>query len=341
MNKKAFVYVNLGTPRSTDRKDVARYLREFLIDPYVIDIPFVFRWFLVNVIIAPFRSKQTSEAYKQIWQANGSPLMINSQNLVRKLQTRLKDRYEKVVLGMRYGEPSLKTQIQNLISEGVTDIDVVTAYPQYAQSSTETAFAVIRSACNAHPAVRVRVVKSYEGLEGFIQAFAQNIEKSASDFKPDHYLFSYHGLPKKHLAKISNECQGEGDCSLRSTPQNQMCYRRQCYVTTGALVRKLKLMPNQFSHGFQSRFTEGWVRPFTDDLIKSLAEKGVKKLLVACPSFTADCLETLEEIGMREREQFIAHGGVDLKLVPCLNDDDLWVEAVYNLIAEQKYWVNL
>ncbi len=342
--KKALVYINLGTPNSPEAKDVAPYLREFLMDPFVLDIPKFLRWPLVHGVIVPRRAKKSAEAYKQIWRAEGSPLRINTQNLVTKVRKQMQNEM-RVELAMRYGAPSIATKIQELVSEGVEEFAFLPAYPQYAQSSTETAFFEARKAIALHKKTGVKIsaqfIKSYEDHPGFVASVAEQITQAAQNFKPDYYLFSYHGLPISHVKNISSTCDGVGDCSLQQTEQNKYCYRRQCYSTTGAIVRHLRLDRNQFTVGFQSRLTKGWIQPFTDEIYKALPQKGVRKLLVACPSFTADCLETLEEIGIRAREEFRAHGGDDLKLVPCVNSEDSWVNTVVAMVREKRLWQSL
>jgi ferrochelatase len=342
--KTGILYFNLGTPQSPTPRDVGVYLREFLMDPLVIDIPYLFRALLVYGIIAPFRSRKSAHAYQQIWTSEGSPLLINSQKFVSKLQAELGADIP-VALGMRYGRPSLREALVELIEKGVTDLRVLPAYPQYAKSSTETGFVKIREEWKAlltkgavrQGDVQVRMVKSYEDHPAFIQAIAQQVKEAAKDFHPDHYLLSYHGLPLSHLQKANAECVG-GDCSLRLSSSNQDCYRRQSFQTSSALAKELQLRTGQYSVGFQSRLSGRWIEPYSDTFYEELPKKGVRRLLVACPSFTADCLETLEEVGMRGREQFIASGGEDLKLVPCVNDSKIWVAGVKAMMANTQLW---
>lgn len=342
--KRALLYINLGTPRSSEPQDVASYLREFLMDPLVIDRPFFLRWVLVNCIIVPFRTKKTSEAYKKIWSSEGSPLMFSSVQLAHRLAQRLQSNY-RVELAMRYGEPSIDAKIKKMLDEGCDDIRVLTAYPQYAQSSTETALEAVRLAVQKYRKksvpIRLSTIKSYESHPGFIKAFATRIATEAKSFNPDFYLFSYHGLPQRHVHKISSQCKGEGDCSLQNSETNKYCYRRQCYITSELLVRELNLSSSQFLVGFQSRLSKGWIKPFSDEIYRSLPQKGVQRLLVVCPSFTADCLETLEEVGLRAREEFIKLGGEDLRLVPSLNYDIDWVDAIFDMLNNEQIWVKL
>lgn len=326
--KRALLYINLGTPHSPERGDVARYLREFLMDPYVLDMSALSRWLLVNGIIVPFRTKKTSAAYKKIWRSEGSPLRIHSVQLVGKLAAQLQPQY-RVELAMRYGEPSIEQKVKDLCLEGYEDIRIFLAYPQYAQSSTETALASVQRAARKYKrsgsSTAFKVIKSYEDHPAFIKSFANRIAREAKSFHPDFYLFSYHGLPKQHLERVPS----------------RFCYRRQCYITSEALVRELNLSRSQFAVGFQSRLSSGWIQPFSDEIYKSLPQKGIRRLLVTCPSFTVDCLETLEEIGLRARSEFINLGGEDLRLVPSLNSDEDWVSGIGSMLKDEQLWVDL
>lgn len=334
--KTGVLYLNLGTPRSPSAEDVGAYLREFLMDPYVIDFPKPLRALLVHGLIVPFRAKRSAEAYRQIWANEGSPLLTYSLKFVEALRQRLGAM--PVALGMRYGSPSIAEGLTRLVDAGVTDIQVLPAYPQYALSSTETGIQAVREFLNkANSKAQARVVRHYEAQADFIHAYAQKISVSAGAFKPDFYLFSYHGLPVRHIKKLKPRCAGE-KCSYEGANYSPECYRCQCYKTTAALVQKLGLKPGQFALGFQSRLTNRWIQPFTDGFYRTLPQKGVKRLLVVCPSFTADCLETLEEIGIRGREEFKKYGGEDLLQVPCVNDSPEWVSAAQNILREENLW---
>lgn len=336
--KKGILYINLGTPEAPTPEKVKAYLQEFLMDPFVIDIPSPLRFLLVHGIIGPFRSKRSAKLYESIWTNRGSPLRVISDDFIEKLRVELGPTFH-VELAMRYGAPTIKSAVKNLLDAGVHEIQVFTAYPQYALSSTETAFEQVRDEIKQlNEKVQVKKIESYPDDSGFIGSVAHSVTRAAEDFEPDFYLFSYHGLPIRHVKKISAQCSGTGPCSLSDTSWNQRCYRRQCYKTTEALVAALKLRPEQYAVGFQSRLSQNWIQPFSDDHYRELPKKGVKRLLVVAPSFTADCLETLEEIAIRGREEFKLHGGDELELVPCVNSSELWVQAVRDMIHEPSLW---
>lgn len=340
--KKALLYINLGTPDNPSVSAVTKYLKEFLMDPYVIDVPFLLRALLVHGLIVPRRAKKSAAAYRQIWSSAGSPLMVNSIELV----SRLKEKFGKeidVQLAMRYGSPSIQEAMTNLFAAGAEDVYVLPAYPQYALSSTETARVEVRRAYAKlseihNKKMRLHFIESYEAHPAFIEAYVENIVSAAQKFNPDFYLFSYHGLPIRHLQKMNQECAGEGECSLHDTPLNSRCYRRQCYKTTTALVKKLGLKADQFAVSFQSRLTHRWIKPFSDEFYKTLPQRGVQRLLVVCPSFVADCLETLEEVGLRARQDFRKSGGEDLSVVPCLNAQPSWVNGVHKIFNDSQLW---
>ena len=340
--KKAVLYLNLGTPLSPEEKDVKNYLKQFLMDPLVIDIPFVLRFLLVRGVIVPFRTKKSSHAYKSIWTDRGSPLRYICEDLVQKLNAKSQDETF-YALGMRYGSPSIEQALKLISKQNPDELYVFSAYPQYALSSTETGRLEVMKQANLILGSKTKVyfLESYAKDAGFISACVEQIQRSAKEFQPDHYFFSYHGLPIRHVKKISPSCEGTGNCSLSDSEFNRRCYRRQSYQTTEALVERLGLKTNQYSMGFQSRLSKNWIKPFSDEHYRSLPGRGVKKLLVVCPSFTADCLETLEEVALRGREEFIANGGEDLRLVPCLNDSDLWAQAIKGLLAKSDVWSRL
>jgi ferrochelatase len=331
--KKALFYVNLGTPKSMKVSDVKTYLREFLMDKYVIDIPWLFRFFLVYFIIIPLRVKKSAHAYSLIWTEKGSPLLFYSQNLVNKIAASLGSDWV-VRLGMRYGEPIIRSAIQDFYDLGVKDIRVVLAYPQYAFSSSQTAIDEVEKNIKdiyQGQHVQVSMKPHYETEPQFVSYWAQKIKSAFESKQYDHVLFSYHGLPIKHVKKISSYCQGIGACSLQRNEKNKLCYRQQCYQSTAAIAQLAGLDKAKYSVGFQSRLSSGWIRPFSDEFYRELPKKGAKRLLVLSPSFTIDCLETLEEVSMRGREEFIQNGGLELDSIACLNDSDEHVKLVTQL----------
>jgi ferrochelatase len=336
--KKALVYLNLGTPEAPQAWPVSRYLRQFLMDPFVIDIPWIFRWLLVNLIIVPFRSRKSAHAYQQVWTADGSPLMVNSRKLVQKLDLYLKKNVSTdwdCFLAMRYGQPSIESIIKKVMAAGYNEIYLLPAYPQYALSSSETAFTEAERVIKAEGfAGVVYKLQDYYNEPGFVKAVAEKVAQVQKSFRPDHILFSYHGLPKRHLSVLHPECSFNNECCTKVWAENRNCYRHQSVMTTQALVKELGLKPEQFSLGFQSRLGTGWIEPFSDEIIEDLAKKNVKRLAVVSPSFTADCLETLEELAIRGDESFKAAGGESFMLVPCVNDSDLWVKEIALLLLD-------
>lgn len=313
--------INLGTPASPHPRDVARYLREFLMDSRVVDIPWLARWILVNLIIVPFRAKKSAAAYQKIWTENGSPLLHISQKLTKKVQERLGVEY-KVVLGMRYGQPSIASAVEKL--KNCEKIIVFPQFPQFAQASTGSALAETKKQLAKYiSSAPIVEIKDFYADPGFIKAQADLIPQQA-----DYVLFSYHGLPICQIEKIAHcakMCDRKNSCSTR----NENCYRSHCFVTTQAIAQQLKLRAEHYSTSFQSRLgNTPWIEPFTDVVLPELIKKGVKNLTVLCPSFTVDCLETLEEINIRAREQWRNLGGENFYYVPCVNDTSLWVDAV-------------
>jgi ferrochelatase len=315
--------VNLGTPRSTATGDVRRYLREFLSDPRVIDIPWLPRFLLVNCVIAPFRAPRSAAAYRTIWTAAGSPLLANGRALAAALARELGPGYA-VELGMRYAEPSLASALGALVGRGVARIVALPLFPQHADSSFGSAEARVRElAPRLAPGVPLEVLPEFPDAPGFIDATAEIAAPRLAAFRPDHVLLSYHGLPERQITKADpsgRHCLASASCCDALGPANARCYRAQCYTTSRALEARLGLAPGASSTAFQSRLGRTpWIRPFTDERLPELARAGVKRLAVLCPSFAADCLETLEEIGVRAAEQWRELGGEALELVPCVN----------------------
>lgn len=331
--QKAIVLINLGTPANLTKYAVSDFLEEFLLDPFVIDIPWFFRQLLVRGIIVPFRTKKSLYAYIQIWIKAGSPLLVNTINLAKKLNAQME---EDVYFCMRYGQPSIKNCIKHLVNKKYDQIIVVPLYPQYALSSTQTAIVEFeKCAKQLKLQSEVKFVEAFYNQPGFIDPLTEKIRKGSIGY--DHVLFSYHGLPKKHLTKLDSTGKCTiADCCINPGERINKCYRAQCYATTNLVVSQLESLKDRHSIAFQSRLGSGWIKPFTDFEIPKLAKQGVKKLAVVCPSFVADCLETLEEIEIRARNSFIAAGGEDLKLILSLNDDDEWVMGLKTIIESSK-----
>ena len=335
--KKGILLINLGSPDEPSPEAVGKYLRQFLMDPMVIDIPTPLRWLLVNGIISPFRKRRSALAYQQVWRKEGSPLILNSRLLLEAMRAALGGEFH-VALGMRYGKPSIEAALTELKYAGVESIKVVPLYPQYAASSTETAvLEVMRAADSLGVAKLISIFEPFFDRPEYIAVVAATVENEMRGFASNHLLFSFHGLPIKAVEKscdVASSClSGAGACPAVG-PSNQRCYRAHSYATARAIAEKLGIARGSYSVGFQSRLTSRWIEPFTDTLLEEFAKRGVKRLLVACPSFVADCLETLEEIQMRAREDFLKFGGEDLRLVPSLNDNADWVKALAGMIKE-------
>ncbi len=320
--------VNLGTPDSTSIRDVRNYLREFLSDPRVLDLPAPLRWLLLHAIILRFRPRRSAEAYKQIWQPEGSPLLIHGHALREAVATELTEDF-RVELAMRYGRPSLESAIQNFAEAGVQRIVVVPLFPQYSEAATGSALARALKVIEAHEsAFSVEVIRDFHTDSAFIDTQAALTQKVLSDFDADHLLFSYHGLPESQLRSTGPCLDGPRCCENPERILNG-CYRAQCFATSRALATSLGLAKDFHTTAFQSRLAGGrWIRPYTDRVVVDLATRGLRRLGVVCPAFTADNLETLEEIGIRLRQQWRDLGGEELALVPCVNSESSWALGV-------------
>jgi ferrochelatase len=327
--------VNLGTPDAPSRGAVYRYLKQFLLDPRVIDINAIARNLLVRGIIAPFRSGQSAKAYQLLWTDKGSPLKIYGESLVKGVQEELGGEYM-VELAMRYQSPSIESALDRFRKARVHNIKVFTLFPHYASASTGSVHEeVMRILSKRQVIPTVEFISDYPTYAPMIDVFVKHARQfDLSSY--DHILFSYHGIPQRHLRKADdcNHCLQSADCCQTLTDVNQFCYSAQCYATTKALVERLGLRKDQYTVSFQSRLgRDPWTQPYTIRTLESLAkEKGAKRLLVFCPAFTADCLETIVEIGIEYKEEFVHWGGEHVDLVPSLNDDPDWVKAVADMV---------
>jgi len=331
---KGALLVNLGSPNSTSVKDVKNYLDEFLMDKRVIDIPYLVRAFVVKGIILNTRPKKSAEAYKKIWWDEGSPLIVLSERLHKKVQTQTDIPVE---LAMRYGNPSIKSGIQKLANKGVTEIYLIPLYPQFAMATTETIVVLANQIIKKHfPNIKIIDVPAFYKQPDYIEALSNSIKKHLEKTKPDHLLFSYHGVPERHIKKsdvTKSHCKIDGSCCNSPSAAHEFCYRHQCYETTKLVADKLNLNEGFFSTSFQSRLgRDPWLQPYTDKTIDDFAQNGVKNLAVVTPAFVSDCLETLEEIGMEAKHSFKENGGIDFSTIPCLNDDDAWVKTLASWI---------
>ena len=335
MSKQGVLLINLGSPDSTAVSDVRKYLAEFLMDGRVLDAPWPIRACIVYGAILPFRPKQSAHAYQTIWTPEGSPLVVTSRNVRRLLQERL-GAEPPVALAMRYQSPSIESGICELSAQGVDDVLVFPLFPHYAMSSFETAAVRAQEvAAKLAPTMRVRVAAPYYNDPGYIRALvASAADRLAGDY--DQLLFSFHGIPERHLRKSDptrGHCLGSPDCCERPSPAHATCYRAQCFATVRAFVAEAGVPPEKYSVSFQSRLgRDPWLRPYTDFELERLPKSGVKKLVVMCPAFVSDCLETLEEIAIRGREIFTEAGGEEFTLVPCLNEHPKWIEALEGLV---------
>lgn len=339
--RTGILLVNLGTPDAPEPGPVRRYLREFLSDPRVIDINPIGRALLLHLIILPFRPRRSAAAYRQVWTAEGSPLLVHGRELVAALRERMPEL--PIELGMRYGDPSIASALARLREHGCDRVIVLPLFPQYASSSTgSTLEQIYRIAASSNNTPYVQVIPPFYDHPSFVAAFAEVGRAKLDALAPDHVLFSFHGLPERQVIASGDAqlCLARTDCCERLVDGNRNCYRAQCFATARSLAAALELgehhgLDQRWSISFQSRLGRTpWIKPYTDEVIPALAQRGVKKLAVFCPAFVADCLETLEEIGIRARSDFLAAGGETLELIPSLNTHPAWIAAVEQLIVE-------
>lgn len=329
MPKRAVLLVNLGSPDSTSVADVRRYLREFLGDERVLDLPAPFRWLLLEGIILRTRPKKSAHAYEQIWTKDGSPLILTSQSVQRKLQQALGPSLP-VYLAMRYGKPSITSVLEKMRGDGITDVFLIPQYPHYAMSSWETVVVkVYEEAARLAPEMRVACIQPFYQDADYIDAL-HTVAAPYLTQPHDYVLFSYHGIPVRHLRKADSSkahCTKVTDCCSTCSPVHGTCYRAQCFATTRALAARANLAADRHSVSFQSRLAgEPWLTPYTDHELERLAKSGQKRLLVLCPAFVADCLETIEEISGEGKETFLEAGGESFVQIPCLNDHPAYID---------------
>lgn len=331
--------VNLGTPDEPTSASVRRYLREFLSDPRVLGLSAPMRWLLLNAVILPTRPKKSAAAYRAIWTDRGSPLRIHSEALIREVAAQLGDGFE-VRLGMRYGAPSIEQGIQELSSSGIHSLIVLPLFPQYTSAVTASVSAeVFRCLTKSTDIGPVDVLGAFYDEPEFAASWAAVSAAGLAAFKADHVVFSFHGLPANQVRASDpqgDHCLVAHDCCVAPGPSLTRCYRAQCYATAANLTRALDLDPADTTTSFQSRLgNTPWIEPYTDQILAGLRERGVSRLAVLCPAFVADCLETLEEVGIRLRNDWLALGGEDLWLSPCPNSDPTFVDAVTTWIRRR------
>ena len=334
--KKGILLVNLGSPDSTKTKDVRKYLDEFLMDERVIDIAYWKRYLLIKGIILNTRPKKSAAAYKKIWWKEGSPLVVISERFTKKVADKL---HIPVALGMRYGSMSIKNGIQELHDQGVEEILLIPLYPHYAMSSYETVVEKAKEVNRDHfPNIKINTLPVFYNNEAYIKAMSSNIKSHLEGFDYDHILFSYHGIPERHIFKsdtTKSHCKIDGSCCNTPSNAHKTCYRHQCFETTRLIVEQLELKEGTYSNSFQSRLLKDpWLKPYTDFELEKFPEEGKKKLAVITPAFVSDCLETLEEIAMEGKEEFLEAGGESYKHIPCMNDNDEWVDTMVQWIEE-------
>ena len=333
---KGALLINLGSPDSPDPKDVKRYLGEFLMDERVIDLSKALRTFLVKGIILNTRPKKSAKAYKKIWWEEGSPLIVLSKRLRQSVQKKVTIPVE---LAMRYGTPSIEEGIKNLVNQGINEIILIPLYPQFAMATTETILVLAEEVrLQNHPQVSFTVLPPFYNHPDYIRVLSESIQENLKGKEWEHLLFSYHGIPERHIRKsdvTKSHCKIDKSCCQTSSKAHQYCYRHQCYETTRQVAAYLELKEGTFSTSFQSRLgLDPWLRPYTDKTVAKFAKKGVKKMAIATPAFVSDCLETLEEIGMEAAEDFEEKGGEKLFVIPCINDRPDWVNVMSRWIDE-------
>jgi ferrochelatase len=342
--KKGLIILNLGSPESFEVSDVKAYLDEFLMDERVIDYPWIARQIVVKGFITPSRAPKSAEAYKSVWTEEGSPLIVITKKFRELVQQKMQ---MPVSIAMRYGNPKPTDALHELTIDGKLPDEILVApmYPHYAMSSYETAVDHIKKyAAKIGAAGKLKILKPFYSDGTYIDALAASIKPYLAQQDFDAVLFSYHGLPIRHITKTDptkKHCYGSADCCEVKSKAWETCYRHQVKLTTKLVIDELQYDPAKVLLTFQSRLgTEKWIEPYTDVAFQELPEKGIKKLLVLCPAFVADCLETLEEIQIRGKESFIESGGEQLVYVPCLNTSPLWVETFAGWCNESdgKFW---
>ncbi len=334
MTKTVVLIINLGTPDRPSRKAVAKFLAEFLGDGRVIDLPYLFRKLLVNLIIVPFRAGKSAEMYRQLWTKKGSPILYNTQKLSNKLQKQLPDKYE-VFMAMRYGKPSMDEILLEIEAKQFNKLIIVPLFPQYASSTSGTIIEkALKIISRRNYVPELKIISEFYQNSFFIKAWADKIRKSGFE-NYEHILFSFHGLPERHVERThEDKACSVFNCETTIHEQNHACYRAQSYENARLIAQELGITEKKYTVCFQSRFGKRWLSPFTEDLVMESAKNGVKKILVVPLSFVADCLETIVEIGTEYRELFTQNGGEKLEMVDSLNDDDLWVESLQSIIVD-------
>ena len=338
MQKKGVLLINLGTPDSPSVRDVRKYLREFLMDKYVIDLPYLIRWLLVNLIIATFRAPKSAAIYQKLWTKNGSPLLYYGKKVAELLQNKLASTH-KVYLAMRYQNPSIHSILKKIKADDINDLTVIPLYPQYASSSTRSSIEKVKAELKKiHFSPAISFIENFVSNDKFISTFAALGNKYWQTNEFNKVVFSYHGIPERHILKDSDNgfCKLDKTCCSAYNSSNKLCYRAQCYETSRLIAKKMNLQENDYEVTFQSRLEtrakDPWLKPYTDIVIADLPGQGFKNVLCFSPSFIADCLETTIEVGEEFRDIFKENGGEKWQLVESLNDHPMWIEALEDMV---------
>lgn len=337
MSRVGYIIGNIGSPDSTSVVDVRSYLRRFLMDPHVIDLPWLFRFILVHGVILRKRPQRSAKAYEKIWTPMGSPLVVFGERLRETLSRELAS---EVLSAMRYSQPFIRDVLAGLKGEGIDEIRYAPLFPHYAMSTRKSAIHSLTQAAKVtRYDGRLQVLKPFYDHPSYIAAL---VESAKPYLDVDHILFSFHGVPERHIRKADpsgQHCLASPDCCKVDSPIHKSCYRAQCLKTMWAFAEAAGLDEERYSHSFQSRLGGGaWLQPYTTEHVVQLAERGVKDLAVICPTFAIDCLETLDEIGSKASDVFRSAGGAQLQLIPCLNDHPIWVKGFAKLLKDDAMW---
>ena len=329
--KKGLLLINLGTPDDPGYLSVFKYLRQFLMDPKVITVPYILRFILVSLIIVPFRAFSSGKIYKKIWTENGSPLIVNTSALADKVSKKVP--HIEVEFAMRYQSPSIEDKLKKLISQNLDEIIILPLFPQFSTATTGSVFDEISRVLKKQSVTpSIKFINQFYEQESFIDSWEDKL-KSFNVDEYDHILFSYHGLPTKAVDDIYEDSLcADNNCENEITNENKFCYKATCYETTRLIASRLNLSQDKYTVSFQSRLTKNWLEPFTDEVLEEFPTKGIKNILVLSPAFTADNLETLYEIDDEYKELFIENGGKSLTMVPSLNDSSKWADSIVEII---------
>jgi len=329
--KKGLLLINLGTPDDPGYLSVFKYLRQFLMDPKVITVPYILRFILVTLIIVPFRAFSSGKIYKKIWTENGSPLIVNTSALADKVRKKVP--HIEVEFAMRYQSPSIEEKLKKLISQNLDEIIILPLFPQYSTATTGSVFDEVSRVLKKQSVTpSIKFINQFYEQESFIDSWEDKL-KSFNVDEYDHILFSYHGLPTKAVDDIyADSLCADNNCENEITNENKFCYKATCYETTRLIASRFNLSRDKYTVSFQSRLTKNWLEPFTDEILEEFPTKGIKNILVLSPAFTADNLETLYEIDDEYKELFIENGGNSLTMVPSLNDSSKWADSIVKII---------